>query len=179
MSHTRLKELKEHAKVLARELETLGYPSIAHTHLLQALSKSVGFKSWSALRAAATAETIPAASASNIKAYPRHYCSATYKTTGFTVDVVRWDDQEVGLGYGYYCYDAYSGLCLTPIRELLFTEDEVPSYEQVSDLVVALEDYSICESCENVARDEGIRERSGVCTIAGCRGIRLPFLDNV
>jgi hypothetical protein len=45
MNQETLKGLKSSAKVIARELESMGYPPIAHTQLLTVLSKSIGYES--------------------------------------------------------------------------------------------------------------------------------------
>lgn len=171
MTNDEMKALKRSARMIVEELKTLGYAPISHTHMLTALSKTSGFEGWNAIRQAVTRQ---AKSEKARLPYPSHYKSATYQTTGLMVDVVRWEDPERKLGYGYYCYDADTGLCLTPFEDLLFKGDEVPSYEEVSDLVTYLESYSACEKCGLIQQED-----PGQCFREGCRGLTRAYLPQI
>jgi len=182
MNQEKLKELKSSAKVIARELQSLGYPPIAHTQMLAVLSKSIGFESWNALRAGATVEEkgpdfgmgMPLAKEAR---YPAHFIAATYAGGEFIVDVVKWEDPRVGLGYGYYAYDRQTGRCLTPTAPFLFGIEEVPTYEQVRALIEALEYVGECSVCHYVSEENEGLDLASPCHKPGCTGHIRPFLN--
>jgi hypothetical protein len=181
MNQETLKTLKSSAKVISRELQVLGYAPVSHSHMLQALSKSVGFGSWTALRAVATSPSKPTdvQQASDASAlYPKHWVAATYNAGEYIVDVIKWEDPIVNLGYGFYAYDHETHRCLTPNKDLWFEDlDEVPSYEKVRELIGRLEYYAECEVCGHIAElseelNFGVR-----CEQVGCTGTLRPFIE--
>ena len=185
MNQDNLKGLKTSAKVLGREIESLGYPKISQTHLLEALSRTVGFESWGALRSAATTSSVPPTAgqggvAEKASPYPKHWVAATYAAGEYIVDVIKWEDPILQLGYAFYAYDADTHRCLTPIKELLFEDlDEVPTHRQVGDLIDRLYHFAECEICRHIAElseelNFGIR-----CEQAGCNGTLRPFIERL
>jgi hypothetical protein len=178
MNQETLKALKSSAKVISRELQGLGYPAIPHTQILSVLSKSVGFESWNALRAQTGPATTASASEAANTRYPRHYVSATYAAGEFVVDLVKWEDPTLNLGYGFYAYDQATGRCLTPTAPFVFDAEEVPTYEQIASLIDSLEYLGECTVCHYVCEENEGLTMDSRCQQPGCTGYVRPFLKD-
>ena len=182
MSEEQLKGLKASAKSLGRELQALGYGPFPHTHLLTALSRTVGFESWNALRATATQSPAPLPvelkDTDTSLPFPVQYAAATYQVSGLRVIVIHWDDRIAGLGHRYYAYDLDTGQCLTPTAAyaLPANDYDVPSYEDISSLVDSLEWLRSCKACAYVVEENEVSAGSEDCPKCHRPDALVPFL---
>jgi len=174
MSKKTLEKLKTAAETISRELQVLGYPPVKQADLLHVLSKSVGFKSWNALRAVATRRPRKA-TVERLK-YPAHYAAARYQALGLSVDLVLWEDPKEDFGYGYYAYNAHTGQCLIPRKDRLFGSKDVPTYDEVVNLIEELEtSWRVCEKCGHRCEEEDLGIRP-ICPETSCGGTVHPIL---